>query len=243
MRLKTKFHLRPRIQIYPDWPCPGPLLSAVRNGHEAVVKLLLEAGADPNHEDNQLQSPLVLAARANRESMLKLLLKAGVNPNGKCPNGFASLSALMIAASRGNERIVDLVLASGADAKARTARLPRSGITPIFQATTIGHVSIVRKLLQKGAALDICIPSRIDHQSIRLTQETLLHLATTKGHVSLIRLLLEQELDINQLSTFTRAVKARRMHGYDINYPRILTEEAKSLVLYAEHPTSPITST
>jgi ankyrin repeat protein len=42
--------------------CLKILLYAAENGHEAVVKLLLENGADVDSEDNKGQTPLSYAA-------------------------------------------------------------------------------------------------------------------------------------------------------------------------------------
>jgi len=52
-----------------------PLLWAAQNGHEAIVKLLLDKGADLEPKDNQFgQTPLWWAARNEREAVVKLLL-------------------------------------------------------------------------------------------------------------------------------------------------------------------------
>ena len=52
---------------------------ASRGGHEAVVKLLLEAGADVASADCSGQTSLGLASRAGHEAVVKLLLDAGAD--------------------------------------------------------------------------------------------------------------------------------------------------------------------
>ena len=52
---------------------------ASRGGHEAVVKLLLEAGADVRAADENGDTPLMLASRGGREAVVKLLLEAGAD--------------------------------------------------------------------------------------------------------------------------------------------------------------------
>jgi len=60
-----------------------PLLWAVKGGHEAVVKLLLEWGdVNPSTSDGYRHTPLFIAAWAGQEGMVKMLLERGdVNPN------------------------------------------------------------------------------------------------------------------------------------------------------------------
>ena len=55
-----------------------PLSMAVANGHEAVVKLLVEAeNIDLNHLNTNYRTPLSIAACNGHESIVKLLLQAG----------------------------------------------------------------------------------------------------------------------------------------------------------------------
>jgi ankyrin repeat protein len=51
---------------------------AVLNGHEAVVGLLLEKGADIEFKDRRYgQTPLLWAAEMGHEAVVKLLLEKG----------------------------------------------------------------------------------------------------------------------------------------------------------------------
>ena len=50
-----------------------PLSWAARDGHEAIVKLLLEKGADIKAKDNNGQTPLSWAAEKGHEAVVKLL--------------------------------------------------------------------------------------------------------------------------------------------------------------------------
>jgi ankyrin repeat protein len=54
-----------------------PLSMAARYKHEAVVKLLLEKGADVESKDDNGNTPLSLAAEKGHEAIMKLLLKKG----------------------------------------------------------------------------------------------------------------------------------------------------------------------
>ena len=54
-----------------------PLSGAVERGHEAVVKLLLEKGADVKSMDGVGETPLSRAAWNGHKAVMKLLLKKG----------------------------------------------------------------------------------------------------------------------------------------------------------------------
>jgi ankyrin repeat protein len=51
-----------------------PLLWAAENGHEAVVKLLLDKDADIESKDKNDRTPLSWAAKKAHEAVVKLLL-------------------------------------------------------------------------------------------------------------------------------------------------------------------------
>src|SRR5579862_1992880 len=53
------------------------LMLAVLHGHEAVVRALLERGADPNIADAAGSTPLAVAREQNQASMIEALLQAG----------------------------------------------------------------------------------------------------------------------------------------------------------------------
>ena len=58
-----------------------------REGHEAVVKLLLEKGAEPESKDNDYgRTPLSWAAGSGHEAVVKLLLEKGAELESKDTN-------------------------------------------------------------------------------------------------------------------------------------------------------------
>jgi ankyrin repeat protein len=111
------------------------------SGHEGVVRLLLEAGADPDGRCGSVLAkvpPLVSAVMAGREEVVELLLKAGADPNLSGSGGSNHLSPLTAAAATDdpvNERIVKMLLRSGAD----MTRPDGDGITPLHAADRARH--------------------------------------------------------------------------------------------------------
>ncbi|KAH8800858.1 heterokaryon incompatibility protein-domain-containing protein [Xylogone sp. PMI_703] len=86
------------------------LLWAAGNGHEAIVKLLLERGAEPKAKDENGQTSLSWAAENGHEVIVKLLLEKGAEPKAKDENGQTPLSW---ATRNGHEAIVKLLLEKG----------------------------------------------------------------------------------------------------------------------------------
>ena len=73
------------------------------------------------------------------------VLLAGANVEARAPaNG---VSPLWIAAVRGKHRIVEMLLAVGADVESATD----AGTTPLFIASSVGYIDVVSVLLKYGA--------------------------------------------------------------------------------------------
>ena len=86
---------------------------AVRSGHLAVVRLLLDAGADINHRSRDRDnSALMDAAAEGQTDILVELLARGADWNGVSRNG---QNALVLAVGKGAEDAAALLLRAGAD--------------------------------------------------------------------------------------------------------------------------------
>lgn len=84
-----------------------PLHWATMYKHTSIVKLLLDAGANPNIVNFCCNTPLHLASMGGKTSIVKLLLEAGTNVNKVGYNGETSL---YLASSSGHIEVTKLLL-------------------------------------------------------------------------------------------------------------------------------------
>ncbi|AUL99847.1 hypothetical protein B4966_06530 [Rhodocyclaceae bacterium] len=145
-------------------------LSAARLGDTRQLSALLARGLDPNTVDAQGNSLLILAAREGHVDTVASLLP--YRPKLGWRN-LAGDSALMLAVLKGHEAVVDLLLEAGAP-------LEHDGWAPLHYAAFEGRLSILDKLLARGAAIDALTPNRA----------TALMLAARNGHIQVVRRLL-----------------------------------------------------
>ncbi len=116
------------------------LTQGVRASSHETVKLLLDAGADPNRAAADGRKPLMLAARAGLDETVRYLLEKGAAINGR--NGKDGSTALMWAANNGFKRLVEFLVERGADPSLSA----NDGWTAGQAARMAGHVEIADKL-------------------------------------------------------------------------------------------------
>jgi ankyrin repeat protein len=138
-----------------------PLLFAARVGDMASMRLLLDAGADPNDVAPLGTSALLVAAQSGHEDLAAYLLDRGANPNAAA-DGYAPLH---IAVLRGEVALVQKLIARGADVNARvtngtpvvrqgkefTIAATLVGATPFFLAAKFADHKTMRILADAGA--------------------------------------------------------------------------------------------
>ncbi|XP_013111702.1 protein fem-1 homolog B isoform X2 [Stomoxys calcitrans] len=115
-------------------------------GHLQVVKLLVQHGANVNHNTKAQSSPLRAACYAGRLDIVKYLIEHGadVNIGNKYNN-----TCIMIAAYKGHTQVVDTLLKNGANPNDQAL----CGATALHYAAECGHYDVCRLLLDHGARL------------------------------------------------------------------------------------------
>ena len=105
----------------------SPLHYATSQGHQNVVELLLNMGADSNLANKGGCTPQHLAAISNNEDIFKLLINKGANPNVADMNGQTPIHFTEI---NDQKDVVKMFLEAGAD----TSKKDSNGPTPLSWA-------------------------------------------------------------------------------------------------------------
>jgi len=121
-----------------------PLQLAVEMRDRAMVRLLLERGANADGKGRTQDAPPIVKAR-NDPEMLKLLIEHGASVDG-CDR-FGG-TPLIYAAASGNLRMVKMLLDEGASIDVQGSF---RGGTPLDGAIRGGHLAVAQLLLQEGA--------------------------------------------------------------------------------------------
>lgn len=145
-----------------------PLMIAAEKGHAAVVKVLLDANADPNARGFWKRTPLIRSLTkdggddrrflfdAKTASVVSALLSAGANPNLSDKDG---MTAAHYVASHAGTVVLRLLLSAGADVYATS----RFGRTPLHHAQREAAGLLLRKIND----LDRIPTSYFDHREVQ----------------------------------------------------------------------------
>ena len=112
-------------------------------GHLEAVKLLLESNADVHALNKWRETPLLTAANHGQAGAVEHLLRAGADPCKCTDTGWSPLS---IAAYKGHDEVVKLLLEEGAPTEEADPTL-----SALLQAATKGLPDTVELLLRHGA--------------------------------------------------------------------------------------------
>lgn len=161
-----------------------PIVLAAVRGAEAIVDLLLSAGADVNNPDQSGgMTALHAAALGGHEAIARKLLARGAKVNATY--GQPPVTCLSLALRGGHSSIVRLLLDGGADVEAPVANASdgpgRQGTTPLLYAASIGDEDTVRILLAHRAN-----PDRANDEGM-----TPLMAAAFQGHLDVAKALVE----------------------------------------------------
>ena len=190
------------------------------NGNAAVVKALLDAGANANASQPGGETVLMTAARAGSVDSVKALLARGANPNARERR---DQTALMWAAAEGHAAVVQALIDGGADVRASL----KSGFTPLFFAVREGHIEVTRTLLKAGANVNEALQHE-ELADVPVTEAVVngtspLLMAVHNGHFELAVALVDAGADPNDRRTGFTALHAvtwvRRPDASDIGDP------------------------
>ena len=128
------------------------LLFATKADFIEVVRILVQAGVDINHQDDQGETALHVAARFGHDECARIIL-AGSHTH-KCktelPEKTYGWTPLLIAAVDGNLGVIELLIEAGADLD----RQDFSGWTAKEHASLRGHINIAVRLAEVTAQAD-----------------------------------------------------------------------------------------
>ncbi len=189
------------------------LVAAMSDHSAAIVRLLIEKGADVKAMDMFKNTTLRAAALGNDLETMRSLIDAGVDVNAA---DMAGITPLMIAAGwHGNVAATKLLLARGAKVNATSAPvmgLPSKNgpskfglLTPLLMAAGFGPPELIGTLLDAGA--------NVNAKDVRGITSLMLSVATDHQDPALIRMLLAHgaTVDVKSDSGATAADMARKM--------------------------------
>lgn len=200
---------------------------AVHHDDVALVRRLVDAGADVKARNLFEVPPISIACRNGNRELIRLLIEQGCDPATTLPGGETLLmtaartgrpgpvqvlldagadvnarepggqTALMWAAAEGHAEVVDLLLKADADWQTPL----ESGFTPFLFAVREGHTRVVARLLQEGADVNMAMePRKRNGKSPRKGTSPLI-MAIENGHFELATQLLEAGADPNDERT------------------------------------------
>lgn len=150
------------------------LMAAANRGDAALVRALLDLGADANAVNRAGGTALMYAAWSGDLGSVQLLLDNGAEINRQAIDGW---SALMMAAAQGHDHAVRLLLERGADVNASD----NHAWTSLMRAVYRGYEETV-KVLAHHSGVNIGLAND--------RGQTALHLAVIEGHSAIVQDLL-----------------------------------------------------
>jgi len=169
------------------------LMWAAAEGHPDVVDVLIQKGANVNATTKSGFTPLTFAVMKNDAASVRRLIQAGADPNYALPDKDKT-KMLAVAGSYNSADAAAALLDGGADPNV----IGRRGRTPLHMAAQEGQLDLVKKLVSKGANLNVQTEKTTpDPNAFRTAagEQTPLLLAARFNHVDVMRVLIEAGAD------------------------------------------------
>lgn len=140
-----------RIRARASVTAGGLLSHSAARGNSAGVRILLRAGAPPDHPDRFGVTPLGLASLGGHLRAARALVLAGADPNAADRRGN---TPLILASEGGDRETVLFLLAAGADPRLENIYGWRAGDA----ARHFGHADLARLLPPAVAEPEAAVP-------------------------------------------------------------------------------------
>jgi uncharacterized protein len=133
----------------------SPLMTAATQENPALLKLLVERGANVNYKNEYGTTALTLAVKNKKPASVKLLLEKGADVSGEDKGNHGTHgTALLLAAQGVRLDLVQALLDAGASANETF-----NGRPVLLTAVLAGSADIVKALIAKGADVNAKTPN------------------------------------------------------------------------------------
>lgn len=164
-----------------------PLIYAAQTGSVAIVRKLIEAGANVNHRTSTKRGSTVLcfAVGGGNTNVIQAVLDRGADINGKSRDG---TTPLILAANKGWLNLTEFLLAKGADVDL-FGLVDSRGWTwnALIAAVDKGHLDVVRVLLKHGSN-----PNATNNNGLTAFMEV-----AKRPHPEAVKLLIQSGANVN----------------------------------------------
>lgn len=188
-----------------------PLHIAVWQDNLALVRLLLQKGANFNIKDNGNLTPLESACFRSNEAVVRLLLDKGAKPTPRSPD-FDVL--LLIAVMGRNQAVLRLLLDMGARPTVQDA----DNLLALHYAAIEGSSAMKKLLIDKGA--DVKAKTSLGESPLHLAAS-----ASAEASVEVVQILLDCGADMNARDSngctplsIAADIKTKNLSGHGILY-------------------------